>query len=157
MRTEVKWRPGQEASLAPPCLNLRSFGSKCAVLKKVPVTFLGLFGAPRSDSAPGQLCPLVTPPLHSKRLALVLKVLPRARLSLLRPPFCLRIRFVLSHRGVILLLWFWCCSVIGGREVFSFSENISLRSAYFPVLFAAACVLIYLFYSWLCLLSLPLL
>ena len=27
--------PGQEASLAPPCSNLRSFVSKCAVLKKV--------------------------------------------------------------------------------------------------------------------------
>ena len=27
-RNEIGWRPGQEASLAPPCLNLRSFGSK---------------------------------------------------------------------------------------------------------------------------------
>jgi len=24
-RNEVRWRPGQDASLAPPCLNLRSF------------------------------------------------------------------------------------------------------------------------------------
>ena len=57
-RNKVWWRPGQEASLAPPCLNLlRSFRSKCT-LKKVLVTFLGLFGAPRSDSAPGELCPL---------------------------------------------------------------------------------------------------
>jgi len=44
-RNEVRWRPGQEANLAPPCSNLRSFGSKCAVLKKVHVTLLGLFGA----------------------------------------------------------------------------------------------------------------
>jgi len=38
-RHEIRWRPGQEASLAPPCSNPRSFGSKCAVLKKVHVTF----------------------------------------------------------------------------------------------------------------------
>jgi len=44
-RNEVRWRPGQEASLAPPCSNLRSFGSKCTMLKKVLVTLLGLFGA----------------------------------------------------------------------------------------------------------------
>jgi len=30
-RNEVRWRPGQEASLALPCSNLRSFGSKCTV------------------------------------------------------------------------------------------------------------------------------
>jgi len=45
-RNEVRWCPGQEESLAPPCWNLRSFGSKCAVLKKVLVTLLGFFGAP---------------------------------------------------------------------------------------------------------------
>ena len=32
--------------------NLRSFGSKCAVLKKALVTLLELFGAPRSHSTP---------------------------------------------------------------------------------------------------------
>jgi len=70
VRNEVRWRPGQEASLAAPCSNLRSFGSKCTVLKNAFVTLLGLFGAPRShstlpaviwrphsDSAPGELCP----------------------------------------------------------------------------------------------------
>ena len=31
-RNEFIWRPGQEASLAPPCSNLRSFGSKCSLL-----------------------------------------------------------------------------------------------------------------------------
>ena len=41
-RNEVRWRPGKETSLAPPCSNLRSFGSKCrpTVLKKVVMTFL---------------------------------------------------------------------------------------------------------------------
>jgi len=48
---EVRWRPGQETSLAPPCSNLRSFGSKSAVEESI-VTLLGLFGAPRSDLAP---------------------------------------------------------------------------------------------------------
>jgi len=51
-RNEVRRHPGQEASLASPCSNLKSLGSKCAVLKKVLVTLLGLFGAPRSHSAP---------------------------------------------------------------------------------------------------------
>jgi len=61
---------------APPCSKLRSFRSKCTVLKKV-VTLWGLFEAlhshsvppllirrPHSDSEPGQLfllAPLVTP------------------------------------------------------------------------------------------------
>jgi len=44
-RTEVRWRPGQETSLAPLYSNLRSFGSKCSVLKKVFATLLGLFGS----------------------------------------------------------------------------------------------------------------
>ena len=35
----------KKASLAPPCSNLRSFGSKSTVLKKVLVTFLEVFGA----------------------------------------------------------------------------------------------------------------
>ena len=68
-RNEVRWRPGQEASLAPPCSNLRSFGSKCTVLKKVLVTLLGLFGTLRppavirrhyNDSAPGVLFPFAS-------------------------------------------------------------------------------------------------
>jgi len=36
--SKFRWRTGQGASLGPPCSNLRSFGSKCIVLKK-------LFGA----------------------------------------------------------------------------------------------------------------
>ena len=59
-RNEVRWRPSQEATLALPCSNLSSFRSKCTVLKKVPVT-LGLFDAPRSDSAPGELYPSCPP------------------------------------------------------------------------------------------------
>jgi len=38
--------PGAKKNLAPPCSNLRSFGSKCSVLKKNCGTLLGLFGAP---------------------------------------------------------------------------------------------------------------
>jgi len=54
---------GQDASLVLPCSNLSFFGSKCTVLKKVPVTLLGLFGAPRSNSAPPGNCAPLTPPL----------------------------------------------------------------------------------------------
>jgi len=65
-RNEVRWRPGQEASLAPPCLSLSSFGSKFTVLKKVLATFLGLLG---SDSEPWESRqPLVTPLMPSRRL-----------------------------------------------------------------------------------------
>jgi len=55
-RHDVRWRPGQEASLAPPCSNLRSFGSKCTVLKNVGlhVTLLGLIGAPAVIRRPPQ-------------------------------------------------------------------------------------------------------
>jgi len=42
-RIEVRWRLGQKTSLAPACCNLRSFGSKCTVLKKVLMTLLLLF------------------------------------------------------------------------------------------------------------------
>jgi len=63
-RNKVRWRPGKEACLAPPSSNPRSLGSKFTVLKISLVTLFGVFGAPRSDSAPGELCPpspLVTP------------------------------------------------------------------------------------------------
>jgi len=46
-RTEVRWRLGQETSLAPPCSNLRSFGSKSTVLKKKLTPLLGFFGSPQ--------------------------------------------------------------------------------------------------------------
>ena len=44
-----------------PCSNLRSFGSKSTLLKKVLVRLLRLFGVPRSDSAPGNCAPLALP------------------------------------------------------------------------------------------------
>jgi len=61
---EVRWRPGQEASLAPPVSNLRSSGCKCTVLKNVRVTLLRLFDAPaifqrpRVIRRPGNCAPL---------------------------------------------------------------------------------------------------
>ena len=59
--TRLDGARGIEASLAPPCLNLGSFGSKCTVLKKVLVTLLELFYAPRSDSLPRELHPFAHP------------------------------------------------------------------------------------------------
>jgi len=44
--------PGARSKFGAPSSNLRFFGSKCAVLKKVLVTLLHLFGALRSSSAP---------------------------------------------------------------------------------------------------------
>jgi len=62
-RNDAIWRPGQEASLAPSCSNLRSLGSKCSVLKKVLVTWSGLFGAAAVIPGPGIVpsFPLVAP------------------------------------------------------------------------------------------------
>jgi len=89
-RNEVRWRPGQEASSAPPFSNLRSLGSKCTVLKKALVTLLGIFGAPadfgvpsidaappHSDSAPGESCPLapIVTPLNPRKLSPLQKIL----------------------------------------------------------------------------------
>jgi len=47
-RSEVRWRPGQEASLAFPCSNLRSFGSTFTVLKKVLGHFRNFPVSPQS-------------------------------------------------------------------------------------------------------------
>ena len=58
--TEVRLGPGKETSLAPPYLNLRSFGSKCTALKK-NLRHCWDFLAPLNDSAPGHCAPLVTP------------------------------------------------------------------------------------------------
>ena len=68
-RNEVRRDPGQKASLAPPCSNLRSFGTKCIVLKYLWHCWhfsapAAVIQRPRSDSAPDELCPpdpLVTP------------------------------------------------------------------------------------------------
>jgi len=45
-RNKDGWRPAWETNLAPPYLNLRSYGSKFTVLKEVFVTLLEIFGAP---------------------------------------------------------------------------------------------------------------
>ena len=69
-RNEVRWRPGQETNFAPPYSKLRSFGSKCTVLKNVLATSLELSGAPaviwctHIDSAPGVLRPPHPPMLR---------------------------------------------------------------------------------------------
>ena len=55
-RNEVRWRPGQETSSAPPCSNLRSFGSNCTVFKKVLVRLFGLL-APLSARGIVPPCP----------------------------------------------------------------------------------------------------
>jgi len=55
--------PGDRSKLAPQCSKLRSFVSKCTVLKKVFVTLLGTFGAPVVIRRPGDFAsfsPLVT-------------------------------------------------------------------------------------------------
>jgi len=65
-RTEVRCCPGQETNLAPSCSNLKSFRSKCTIMKKVPATLLGLLMSP-SDSAPGALCPLCYANMSDRR------------------------------------------------------------------------------------------
>ena len=60
-RNEVRWCPGQEASLAPPCSKLWPFGSKYTALKKVLVTLLGFFSVPIVIRRTGNCAPLVTP------------------------------------------------------------------------------------------------
>jgi len=60
-RTEVRWRPGQETCLAPPCSTLRSFGNKCIVFRKKPARLLGLFGSPQWFGTRGIVPLFVTP------------------------------------------------------------------------------------------------
>jgi len=45
-RNEVRWRPGQEASLAPPLFEPEVFRKKMYFIKKVLASLLGVFGAP---------------------------------------------------------------------------------------------------------------
>jgi len=63
--------PGAKSKFGAPCSNMRSFGSKSTVMKKVLVTLLGLFGASHSHSAtpavirhPGNCAPLLPIILH---------------------------------------------------------------------------------------------
>ena len=62
-RNKVGRRLGQKTSLALPCSNLRSFGSKCTVVKEVLMSLLWLFGPPQWFGVRGivPLAPLVTP------------------------------------------------------------------------------------------------
>jgi len=69
-RSEVRWRPGQGASSAPPCSNLMSFGSKCTVLMNVLATLLRLIGAPSVVRRPGN-CDLLAPPRYATGLLLL--------------------------------------------------------------------------------------
>jgi len=59
--TRVRWRQGQETSLAPPCSNLRPFGIKCIVLKKVICDNAGTFRRPPVIRHLGHFAPF--PPL----------------------------------------------------------------------------------------------
>ena len=68
-RTKVRWRLRQNTSLPPSCSNLRSFGSKCAVLKKVLITLLGLSGPSAVIWRPGN-CALLPPSLRLRCYAM---------------------------------------------------------------------------------------
>jgi len=55
-RNKVRWHLGQEISLPPLCL--RSFGSKCTVLKKVLYVIVGTFWPPAVIWRPENCVPL---------------------------------------------------------------------------------------------------
>ena len=55
-RNKVRWHLGQEISLPPLCL--RSFGSKCTVLKKVLYVIVGTFWPPAVIWRPENSAPL---------------------------------------------------------------------------------------------------
>jgi len=69
-RNAVRWRLELETKLAPPCSNLRSFGSKCAVKVStcdIVVTFRRppqSFGAPMVIRRPGNCAP-PSPPRYA--------------------------------------------------------------------------------------------
>ena len=57
-RNEVRWRPGQETSLAPPCSNLRSCLSEVNVLfKKSAYDIVGTFWPPAAIRRPRNCAP----------------------------------------------------------------------------------------------------
>ena len=77
-RSEVRRPPGQEASLAPTCSNLRSFGTECTGIEESACDIIGTFRCPHShlapftvirrphsDSAPGELYHLAPRSLRS--------------------------------------------------------------------------------------------
>jgi len=61
-RKEVRWLPGQEESLAPPCSNLRAFASEAKLLfEESTCDIVGTFRRPLMIRRPGNCAPLVTP------------------------------------------------------------------------------------------------
>jgi len=56
-RKDVRWRQGQETSLASPCSNVWSYGAN-ELLKKVLLTLLRLFGDPSESTLPEWFGPL---------------------------------------------------------------------------------------------------
>jgi len=75
-RNEVRWRPGQETGLAPPCSNLRSFGSKCTVLKKSAHDIVGNFEPPAVIRYPGN-CALLPSSLRLWYYAMKIGKIPK--------------------------------------------------------------------------------
>ena len=94
-RNEVRWRLGQETSLAPPYSNLSSFGRKFTVMKKVLLKLLGLFGPISRHLAP---------PAVIRRFQNDPAIQLPGNRALLFPPSIRRsmVRTCFSHR------WGWC-------------------------------------------------
>ena len=55
---EVRWRPGQEASLVPPFSNLRFFRKQMYCIDESSCAVVGTFRRPHNDRAPGKSSPL---------------------------------------------------------------------------------------------------
>jgi len=66
-RNEVKWRKGQEASLAPPMFKSELFRKQICCIVESTCDILGFSAIPHSDLAPGNCSPLplVLPPCPS--------------------------------------------------------------------------------------------
>ena len=58
---EVRWRPGQEASLAPPTFEPEVFRKQMHCVDKSSCDIIGIFRRPRSDLASGELRPPCPP------------------------------------------------------------------------------------------------
>jgi len=54
---EFRWRPGKETSLAPPMFEPEVFRKQMYCIEESTCNIVGTFRRPRSDSAPGELCP----------------------------------------------------------------------------------------------------
>ena len=102
-RNEVRWRLGQETSLAPPCSNLRSFGNKSAAGEST-CNIVRTFRRPGNCGPLGSLAPHVTP--LAVRLFTFVHIL-----WTLQPHFTLR----LSARTLQCLfesVWQWCSRLL---------------------------------------------